>query len=245
MLKLPDMTDAEYDSLKYVIEFIGGHWNERYKGFIMDDTPDNIYKKLEYIKSSNDIVISSEQEFRIRNQFYPTPSWIAEEMIQRADMRYDMEYDILEPSAGRGALLQYIVQYTASRCTVVEKNKQNAEYLRRLGYKVNNIPFERYAEGTNKKFDRVIMNPPFANEMDLRHTALAFNMLKQGGRLVGLVAQNSLYYDRPVTHKFNQYLEIVGAKLIDLQHGSFVESGTSVDITMIEIQRTDNTIIKL
>lgn len=235
ILYIPKISDTEYDKIKYVIEFIGGHWSERCKGFIMDDTSDNVINKIKRVLTLDKINISSQDVFKIKNQFYPTPSWLAKDMVERANISYSDKFNILEPSAGKGAILQYIVQYTASKYTAVELSKQNVEYLRKLGYKVNNTSFENYALNTNKKFDRVIMNPPFANEMDLRHTALAFNLLKEGGKLVGLVAENSLYYARPITTMFNGQLSNLDAKLTNIQHGAFIESGTSVDITMIEV----------
>lgn len=234
---VPRISDTEYDKLKYIVEFIGGHWSERYKGFIMDDTKDNILAKINSVLALDEITLSKEDVFKIKNQFYPTPSWLAKDMVERANISYSDSFELLEPSAGTGAILQYMVQYTASKCTAIELNKKNVEYLRKLGFKVQNTSFENYALNTNKRFDRVIMNPPFAKEMDLRHTALAFNLLKEGGKLVGLVAENSLYYAREVTQLFNQQISRLNVKLTEIQHGAFIESGTSVDITMIELYK--------
>lgn len=92
-------------------------------------------------------------------------------------------------------------------------------------------------ENDREKFNKIVMNPPFFNEMDLRHTILAYNLLKPGGILISLVAENSLYYDRPVTHNFNAFMNLVSSKRVDIPHGSFKQSGTNVDVSMIIVHK--------
>lgn len=89
------------------------------------------------------------------------------------------------------------------------------------------------------------MNPPFANEMDLRHTALAYNMLKPNGKIVSLVAENSIYYKRRVTEEFNEAITKLGFSITEIPHGSFRESGTNVDVVTLEATKIGNTQIIL
>lgn len=244
ILVTPKMSNAEYDELKYIVEYIGGHWKERYKGFVFDDSVGGIKDKVEYILDSNEIRLPDTKIFRIKNQFYPTPDWLARKMVGVADIHPGER--VLEPSAGRGSILQYIALKTKNYYAV-EYNRDNGEYLRYLGYRVNITSFERYSQrvSDDKKFDKIVMNPPFSNELDIRHTVLAYNILKQGGTLVGLMAENSIYYDRPITHRFNTFIEETNAHIVEVPHGSFKESGTNVDVIMVIIHKKTNNTFQL
>lgn len=235
-LKVPKMTDAEYDDIKYIVEYIGGHWREKFKDFVFDDLSLNVQSKIKNILNCDYITLTDETKFKIDNQFYPTPARIARVMVQTACIKSNEL--VLEPSAGRGALLDIITTYT-KHYRAVEYNKKNVDYLRLHNYRVNYTSFEKYAAKVQTRFDVVVMNPPFGKEMDLRHTALAFNLLKTGGRLIGLVAENSLYYDRKVTHDFmNQIHRLKRMGATPIPHGSFKESGTNVDIVMLELYKS-------
>ena len=238
LLQLPQMTDAEYDEIKYIVEFMGGHWREKYKGFIFDAPPEEVRKSLDVILSIKQFRLSDDKVFKIKNQFYPTPDWLAYKMVITAGIKKTDA--VLEPSAGRGAILKYIAKQTKHYYSV-EYNKENAQYLRNCGYRVNLTSFEEYAAkclSNGKQFDKIVMNPPFSREMDIRHIILAYRILKSGGRLVALMAENSIYYDRPITHQFNQFLEETHAQVTEVPHGSFKESGTNVDVIMIVIDKT-------
>lgn len=87
------------------------------------------------------------------------------------------------------------------------------------------------------RFDKIVMNPPFANKLDIKHTVLAYNLLNPGGRLLSLIAENSIYYDRTITHRFNNFLKLHNATVTEIPHGSFKESGTNVDVVMITINK--------
>lgn len=237
LLKTPVMTDAEYDEIKYIVEYIGGHWREKYKGFVFDDEVNIVKDKINYILGIKQFKLPDNVVFQIKNQFYPTPDWLAHDMVEYADIQKTDR--VLEPSAGRGAILKYIASKT-KYYYAVEYNKSNAKYLRDAGYRVNLTSFEKYSATINKQFDKIIMNPPFANKMDLIHTTLAYNILRQGGRPISLIAENSLYYDRPITHKFNAFLKSCGATVTEIPHGTFKESGTNVDVVMITINKVCN-----
>lgn len=242
LLQLPPMTNEEYDEIKYIVEYLGGHWREKYKGFIFDDDLNIVREKLASIMTMKQFRLSDDVVFQIKNQFYPTPDWLAHKMVDLANInKSDI---VLEPSAGRGAILKYIALKT-KHYYAVEYNKQNAEILREQGFRVNLTSFENYYTKANKQFNKIIMNPPFANKMDLKHTVLAYNLLKPGGKLLSLIAENSIYYDRPVTHKFNAFLKQHNATITEIPHGSFKESGTNVDVIMITLHKMYNDVINI
>lgn len=81
------------------------------------------------------------------------------------------------------------------------------------------------------------MNPPFGQERDLRHIMIAYNLLAPGGTLVALAAKNCLYYDRHTTHSVNLFLESHGAIIEDVPYGTFKESNTNVDVSLIRMRK--------
>lgn len=235
LLMLPPMRDSEYDEIKYIVEYLGGHWREKYKGFIFDADLGTVQKKLAHMLCIDSFKLSDDAVFKIKNQFYPTPDWLARQMVELGDIK---KTDIaLEPSAGQGAILKYIADKTKHYFSV-ENNKENAAYLRQLGFRVNLTSFENYYTKVKHGFDKIIMNPPFANKMDIKHTVLAYNLLNPNGRLISLIAENSIYYERAITHKFNNFLKTHNATITEIPHGSFKESGTNVDVIMIIIDKT-------
>lgn len=243
VLHLPKMTDAEYDNIKYIVEYMGGHWRERYSGFVFDDSNEHIQSKLSLLAGLSEITIDPITKFRIDNQFYPTPDWLAIQMVEAANIM-PSDY-VLEPSAGKAAILKYIADKTP-KYTAVELNSNNTKWLRTHGYRVNQMSFETYYKNNNGKlFDKVVMNPPFSEKRDLIHTIMAYNLLKPGGILVGLVAENSLYYNRPITRNFINFFKSVGGVTREVPHGTFKESGTLVDIAMLIIPKVDGKIYSI
>ena len=237
VLYLGNMSDTEYNSAKYVVESIGGHWLERLHGFVFYKTkPHIVNRKILELLAVGYVELSSDTIFKIENQFYPTPDEIARMAVGYANISAGLS--VLEPSAGHGALLKYIAART-TKYDSVELNRDNYEILIRKGFKCRNTSFEEYySEVVGRAcYDRIVMNPPFINGLDLKHTRLAYELLKPGGRLVGMVADNSLYYNRPLTAEFNTWLKTTKHKVINLPIDAFKNSGTTVAVDIIIIDK--------
>ena len=237
IVRFPEMSDKQYDKIKYIMEYAGGHWRERFGGFQFNEAPDIIQSRLAEIMSYGEINLSDDMVMQIKYQFYPTPEGLAQQMVEMADIKPGET--VLEPSAGRGAILKYIVNKTPNY-KAVEINSDNANYLRGLGYNVSQTSFELFSSRTKMRFDKVVMNPPFSDKRDILHTMMAYNLLKPDGTLVGLLAENSIYYKREITARFNRFIGKVGAKIHQIPHGTFNESGTNVDVVCIVINKKDN-----
>lgn len=236
VLTFKPLTNDEYDSIKYIVESANGHWREKLKGFQFDYSIQDVNNRLVDILNRQSIIISEVQKFQIENQFYPTPEYIAFKMC--CDANISSHHTVLEPSAGKGDLLRQIQKFSTNY-TAVESNRENAEYLKRTFNNVYNMTFENYYRRIfyKTRFDRIVMNPPFANALDIKHIMMAFELLKDDGKLIGLMAENSIYYDRPITKVFNQFLNDTNAHVSQIPHGSFRDSGTLVDIIQIEIDK--------
>jgi protein-L-isoaspartate O-methyltransferase len=73
-------------------------------------------------------------------------------------------------------------------------------------------------------FDRIVMNPPFADAADIRHILHARAKLKPGGRLVAICANGP---------RQRAALGPIADAWIDLPAGSFKESGTGVNAAIV------------
>lgn len=145
--------------------------------------------------------------------------------------------DILEPQAGTGALINPLADFSCW-ITAVEINGALADQLRRRWETGNNSTQRKPAcvkvvcadflecNGNLGKFDRIIMNPPFANAVDIKHITHAIGFLKSGGRLVALCANGRR--QREQLRPLADYWE-------DLPSGSFSEQGTNVDVALLVI----------
>lgn len=65
---------------------------------------------------------------------------------------------------------------------------------------------ESWADSESKTFDRIIMNPPFTKQADMRHVAMAVELLAPGGRMVALVSPAYEFRQTSVSKAFKQKL---------------------------------------
>jgi protein-L-isoaspartate O-methyltransferase len=158
-------------------------------------------------------------------QLFPTPYGLAKQMVELADIWCVQR--VLEPSAGTGALLEAFAG-KGREIVAVEINQTLADGLRQKwpGFNVRCADFLQL-NGELGQFDKILMNPPFANGQDIQHILHAIDHLKPGGRLVAICANGSRQNEklRPMAEECGEW--------IDLPEGSFKESGTNVNTAMI------------
>lgn len=165
-----DIKKAKKNGLLEILNSIGCEVDS--KGFAKH--PDN----TEFRSLVLEVILSREYPDKKGNQFYPTPEDLAEEMLCMADAKEGES--ILEPSAGRGALVKGVAD--KSRVDCVELSSVNAEYLKSQGFNVIGSDFIDLS--TDLKYDLVIMNPPFCSGQAQEHLKKALEHLKPGGRVV-------------------------------------------------------------
>lgn len=227
----PAMSDKEYDAVKYRLERLGGHWRERFGGFVFDTDPT---PALRNPATWEPIEHSEYEHWKIMRQFYPTPAPVAERVVELCEI--NDEHTVLEPSAGKAALLKPL--HRTERIQTVEIDGVLAMGLRDMGYAVINSSFEdAVAAGKISPVDRIVMNPPFSQQRDIKHIMLAYELIKEGGILVAIMSENDLYYDTPLTKQFNAFLKDKGAYIEAVPMRAFAESQTSVDTVIVKIKK--------
>lgn len=165
-------------------------------------------------------------------QLFPTPRELAQRVVDMADIQPG--HRVLEPSAGTGMLLGAMggrmFGHNPERGTVhaVEINRQLAWKLQQEFplTEVHAADFLDFQADDFEPFDRIVMNPPFANGDDIKHIKHAASMLKPGGRLVAICAGGP---------RQREALSSLGT-WEDLPPDSFKDSGTSVNAAIVVIQ---------
>jgi phospholipid N-methyltransferase len=159
-------------------------------------------------------------------QLFPTPAELAARMVALASLATGDA--VLEPSAGTGALVEAI-QAAGIPVSIraIEINTTLAQNLNRTANKDLDVSAADFLEWENDVpdgFDVVLMNPPFANAVDIKHILRARSMLKPHGRLVALCANGP---------RQREALQSIAEHWEDLPAGTFKEQGTGVNVALV------------
>lgn len=143
-------------------------------------------------------------------QFYPTPSVVAGRLF--AGIAWEKVYSVLEPSAGRGDLVDYMKDLH-HRCydrrghwgpgrrefdiDCVEIDENLRALLKGKGYRVVHDDFLTFT--TRKHYDLIVMNPPF-EDGDL-HLLRALEMLNPGGQIACILNAETIRNPYTVSRK--------------------------------------------
>lgn len=168
----------------------------------------------------------AKDEKKAKQAFY-TPPELAKKVVEMADV---MEgHWVLEPSAGHGALVLACLNAGATRVSCIESDPEAVAKLDTLGGQVwvTHSDFLKMPAPRNyrHKFDRVVMNPPFARGADVQHVRQALNFVAPGGRLVAIVSasRKAASFIKQLSHAYP------GAVTTEpVVAGAFKESGTNV-----------------
>jgi predicted RNA methylase len=141
-------------------------------------------------------------------EFYPTPEPVIRKMLQPhlatiSNANYG-NYTILEPSAGSGALIDYVMNYCTRKPNVyaIEADPNLAEMIKGKGYKLLHNDFLSYTG--SYFFDLIMMNPPFSNGDE--HLLKAWDVLQEG-HIVCLLNDQTI--KNPYTQKRKLLVNII------------------------------------
>lgn len=169
----------------------------------------------------------------LKADFFPTPKPVVKQLIEFAEMRKGNKS--LEPSAGDGAIVYELSRY--GEVTAVEWNEHHLDALRANHATSVLIEDFMWLQPSNgKKYDRVVMNPPFSKGRDMQHVMHAFGFLKQGGRLVSVMSAGVEHIDTKLGRLFRSWAKDRGGEFYPLPAESFKESGTNVNAVIFVVQ---------
>ena len=156
-----------------------------------------------------------------------TPRDLAARMVSLSDIWDGLT--VLEPSAGTGRISEAIRE-AGHNPVCVELNWNAAKLLEQRGFNVTCTDFLEYTGN----FDRVIMNPPFSKNQDVKHVRHAYDLLNEGGRLVAIMSAHSFFAQDRESKEFQDWLPGYGE---ELPAGSFKASGTMVNAYLVVIDK--------
>ncbi len=164
------------------------------------------------------------------HQYYPTPQHMAEQAIELADIG---EYHwCLEPSAGTGGLADYMPM---ARTVCVEVSSLHCEVLRAKGRDVHRDDFLEWAVMAyerGQRFNRIVMNPPFADGRWKEHLRAAMKLLDFGGVLVAILPEGA---NTGNVRLLAEEADLAGDLAIDW-HGPFDYPGVSIRVRIMKLQ---------
>lgn len=181
--------------------------------------------------------------FSDNKNFYPTPEHLIDKML--SGLAFDSIHSILEPSAGKGNIVDALKQEEDRRtryyikvvfdidCIEIDQNLQHI--LKGKNYRVVYNDFLTY--DTMKEYDLIIMNPPFDN--GCKHLLKAIEMQKRnGGAIVCLLnaetLKNLCSNDRIM---LSRQLEEYNASIEFIQDAFMVaERKTNVEVALVKVQ---------
>jgi hypothetical protein len=121
--------------------------------------------------------------------FFPTPEDAIRKLLEGLEI--DSSMRILEPSAGKGDIADYLKRIAPqATLEVCEINYRLREILEMKGHKVVGSDFMEYNVAD---YDLVVMNPPFEKSQDIDHVFHAFDLLKPGGRLIAIMSEGPFF----------------------------------------------------
>lgn len=213
-----------YERTNKVLEAAGGKWNRKAKAHIFDDEAAN---RVDQIILSGEVEVPKD-EFN----FFPSPPDVVARLMELADVSHGMR--VLEPSAGKGAIA-YACADAGATVDCYELMEANFVALAgdmRLG-SVRNMDF--LAQAPEASYDRVVMNPPFAKQADIRHVLHATRFLRPGGLLVSVMAASVAFRGNKLTQDFRDLIRERGGDIEALPEGAFKASGTMVRSVIVTI----------
>lgn len=222
-LRLSGQMDRRlYTQVNKIIEAAGGKWSRRAGAHLF---PGDAGDAIEQIILTGGV--GPKQEL---GQFDSPPEVVAA-VMELAGIEQPMR--VLEPSAGLGALALAAARLS-DHVMCVELDAGRAAALVKAGLRsVINADFLTL-DGVGR-FDRVIMNPPFARQADIDHVLAAARRLRPGGRLVSVMSAGTGFRENRKAVEFRAWLARHGGRFAPLPADAFRASGTSVQTCLISV----------
>lgn len=234
ILRLPDerLDRKTYEAVNTVIVIAGGKWNKKWKGHVFDcDAADVI----------DGILLTGEVQ-NVRQDFgqFDSPPAVVARVVKLAEIRHGLS--ALEPSAGIGNIA---LAATEAGATVDCYEIDEKRFTRLKQHMMDGVPLGMLWRGdflgqpSIRKYDRVVMNPPFAKQADIKHVTHAAKFLKPGGRLVAIMSASVTFRTDARSEDFRTFINSRGAAQEVLPPQSFKESGTGVNAVVVSFTSPD------
>lgn len=240
-LTLHGQLDADtYRRVKKALDTYGGKWNR--KAGTHDFTKD-FRPHLEHLLAGGKV--GADNGGKNPLAFFPTPEPVIREMCKRIWPWPDGSR-FLEPSAGEGAIADFLWNRHSVYADCVELDEDRAQTIRAKGFKVVGSDFLQFT--IEQPYDYVLMNPPFTVDGDtqayISHIEHALTCLRPGGDLVAVVPGSFAWLSRKRVAEFRTFCEKhAQSPLQEIAPGAFKASGTDIATCLIHITKPEETTV--
>lgn len=216
-----------------VLQAAGGKWNRAAKAHVFEGDAAEVLEPI----------LLTGKYSRTKQDFgqFDTPQSLAGDVVDRADIRPRMR--VLEPSAGLGNIAVEAIAAGGHVHTIEIDGARCARLALRIA-RLDSMPAAAFCTGQQADFldiqpdasyDRIVMNPPFAGQDDVRHVMHTFGFLRRNGRLVAIMSAGILFRANKLTAAFRDFVAEHGGTIEPLPEGSFRSSGTSVNTCIVTL----------
>lgn len=165
--------------------------------------------------------------------FYPTPKFVIEHMLSDINIQDKI---ILEPSAGKGDIVDYLQAHGAGNVIACEKNEELRVILKQK-CKILADDFLSVTSEDISHIDMIVMNPPFS--ADEKHIIHAWNIAPAGCKIIALCNANTMTnagysYRKELKNIIEAYghYEIIGDVFAE------AERQTGVSVAIVHLQKS-------
>lgn len=165
--------------------------------------------------------------------FFPTPLEVIEQMTEGEILTGKV---ILEPSGGKGDIVDYLINAGAKNVIACENNEDLKKILQ-TKCKVIESDFLNLTSDKISHIDIIVMNPPFS--ADEKHILHAYNIAPAGCKIIALCNTGTLENAYSKSRKeLNTIIETYGNTINLGDCFSESERKTGVNVTLIKIQKS-------
>lgn len=210
----------KYEAVNKVLDILGGKWNRKAGGHLFALTAEGIIDQA---------ILTGEVGNKNPLEFFETPLTLAKQMVELAELTRPMS--ILEPSAGRGAIVDAVPDELRAGVDMIEFDPQRRTYLQgKYGRECIAEDFLTFQPA--RPYDRILMNPPFSRGQDVAHITRAYSMLAPAGMLVAIAANSVTFRQERRYQEFRSLVESCG-RMETNPDESFRASGTCVNTVTV------------
>jgi len=227
MTHLGQLDRKLYTDVNKVLEAAGGKWDRKAKAHVFGGNAAAIIEPIiatgEYRNVKQDL-----------GQFDSPPAVVKRVM---AAANIAPSHTVLEPSAGIGALALAALGAGATvmciELDVGRAAKLVAVGLRSVIQGVDFLSMDALKPVGAAGFDRVIMNPPFAGQVDIDHVRHASKFVRSGGRLVAVMSAGTMFRENAKAAGFRDFVAALSGTIEWLPDDAFAPSGTQVKTCLV------------
>lgn len=229
VMKLPEvqLSKKSYAEAKKWIEEAGGSWQGgKVQGFVFPFNPQRVFAILNAGKRCN-----LKQEY----QFFATPADLCDWLVSLSG-GICPDDRVLEPSAGQGNIVKAVHRVSPeSVVDCYELMPENVEILSKLPNV--NIKGGDFTRNSGERYSKIIANPPFSKNQDVRHVRMMYELLVPGGVVVSVMSKHWTLSTENICLNFRDWIKEIGAQVHDVAGGAFKESGTEIPTCVIVIKK--------